>query len=503
MSVNVTTGPATLSWPHLADLEARNGNSKPKVSTAVLVPKSDTATIEALKAAVREAAAEKWGTKVPKSLRTPLKDGDNSDCEGQAGHITVNASSIRRVPIVGTDLLPFSDEKIAEVRRNKEAAIDDQDFEKAASLRDEESKLSEERKAKEEAWKGGESDEIAEVGDQEIAEVLAMSTGIPVVRLTQTETAKLLKMEDELHKRVIGQDEAVKALAQSIRRTRSGLKDPNRPGGSFIFAGPTGVGKTELAKALAEFLFGDEDALIQLDMSEFSEKHTASRLFGAPPGYVGYDEGGQLTEKVRRKPFSVVLFDEVEKAHPDIFNSLLQILEEGRLTDSQGRKVDFKNTVIIMTTNLGTRDINKGVLTGFQTADNSTHDYGRMKSKVAEELKQHFRPEFLNRVDDTIVFPPLTKPEIARIVDLMIAKLAKRMEAQDMRLQLTDEARELLADVGFDPVLGARPLRRAIQREIEDALSERILFGELQPGQVVTVGVTGEGKDRKFTFNGE
>ena len=395
------------------------------------------------------------------------------------------------------------DEKIAEVRRNKEAAIDDQDFEKAASLRDEESKLAEQRKAKEEAWKGGESDEIAEVGDQEIAEVLAMSTGIPVVRLTQTETAKLLKMEDELHKRVIGQDEAVKALAQSIRRTRSGLKDPNRPGGSFIFAGPTGVGKTELAKALAEFLFGDEDALIQLDMSEFSEKHTASRLFGAPPGYVGYDEGGQLTEKVRRKPFSVVLFDEVEKAHPDIFNSLLQILEEGRLTDSQGRKVDFKNTVIIMTTNLGTRDINKGVLTGFQTADNSTHDYGRMKAKVAEELKQHFRPEFLNRVDDTIVFPPLTKPEIARIVDLMIAKLAKRMEAQDMRLQLTDEARELLADVGFDPVLGARPLRRAIQREIEDALSERILFGELQPGQVVTVGVTGEGKERTFTFNGE
>ena len=395
------------------------------------------------------------------------------------------------------------DEKIAEVRRNKEAAIDDQDFEKAASLRDEESKLAERRKAKEEAWKGGESDEIAEVGDQEIAEVLAMSTGIPVVRLTQTETAKLLKMEDELHKRVIGQDEAVKALAQSIRRTRSGLKDPNRPGGSFIFAGPTGVGKTELAKALAEFLFGDEDALIQLDMSEFSEKHTASRLFGAPPGYVGYDEGGQLTEKVRRKPFSVVLFDEVEKAHPDIFNSLLQILEEGRLTDSQGRKVDFKNTVIIMTTNLGTRDINKGVLTGFQTADNSTHDYGRMKSKVAEELKQHFRPEFLNRVDDTIVFPPLTKPEIARIVDLMIAKLAKRMEAQDMRLQLTDAARELLADVGFDPVLGARPLRRAIQREIEDALSERILFGELQPGQVVTVGVAGEGKERTFTFNGE
>ena len=395
------------------------------------------------------------------------------------------------------------DEKIAEVRRNKESAIDDQDFEKAAGLRDEESNLVAQREEKETSWKGGESDSIAEVTEEEIAEVLAMSTGIPVFKLTQTETTKLLKMEDELHKRVIGQEEAVRALSQSIRRTRSGLKDPNRPGGSFIFAGPTGVGKTELAKALAEFLFGDEDALIQLDMSEFSEKHTASRLFGAPPGYVGYDEGGQLTEKVRRKPFSVVLFDEVEKAHPDIFNSLLQILEEGRLTDSQGRKVDFKNTVIIMTTNLGTRDINKGVLTGFQSADNLTHDYSRMKAKVDEELKQHFRPEFLNRVDDTIVFPPLNKDQIKQIVDLMIAKLAKRMEAQDMHLQLTDEARDLVADLGFDPVLGARPLRRAIQREIEDALSERILFGEIVAGQVVTVGVEGEGPDRKFTFNGQ
>ncbi len=394
------------------------------------------------------------------------------------------------------------DEKIATVRRDKESAIDDQDFERAAALRDEEQKLGEERQAKEAAWKGGDLDEIAEVGADEIAEVLAMSTGIPVFKLTETETTKLLHMEDELHKRVIGQDEAVKALSQSIRRTRSGLKDPKRPGGSFIFAGPTGVGKTELAKALAEFLFGDEDALIQLDMSEFSEKHTASRLFGAPPGYVGYDEGGQLTEKVRRRPFSVVLFDEVEKAHPDIFNSLLQILEEGRLTDSQGRKVDFKNTVIIMTTNLGTRDINKGVLTGFQSSENLTHDYSRMKSKVNEELKQHFRPEFLNRVDDVIVFPPLDKPQIKQIVDLMIAKLAARMKAQDMDLQLTDEARDLLADRGFDPVLGARPLRRAIQRDIEDALSERILFGEITSGQVVTVGVEGEGEDRHFTFNG-
>lgn len=395
------------------------------------------------------------------------------------------------------------DEKIAEVKRNKESAIDDQDFEKAAALRDEEQKLTEERKQKESSWRDGSREAIAEVGEDDIAEVLAMSTGIPVFKLTQTESAKLLKMEDELHKRVIGQDAAVKALAQSIRRTRSGLKDPKRPGGSFIFAGPTGVGKTELAKALAEFLFGDEDALIQLDMSEFSEKHTSSRLFGAPPGYVGYDEGGELTEKVRRRPFSVVLFDEVEKAHPDIFNSLLQILEEGRLTDSQGRKVDFKNTVIIMTTNLGTRDINKGVLTGFQSTENITHDYSRMKAKVNEELKQHFRPEFLNRVDEVVVFPPLDKEQIKQIVDLMIANLAKRMEAQDMKLQITDEARELLADRGFDPVLGARPLRRAIQRDIEDALSERILFGDLLPGQVVTVGVKGEGAEREFTFNGQ
>ena len=395
------------------------------------------------------------------------------------------------------------DEKIAEVKRNKESAIDDQDFEKAAALRDEEQKLTEERKQKESSWRDGSREAIAEVGEDDIAEVLAMSTGIPVFKLTQTESAKLLKMEDELHKRVIGQDAAVKALAQSIRRTRSGLKDPKRPGGSFIFAGPTGVGKTELAKALAEFLFGDEDALIQLDMSEFSEKHTSSRLFGAPPGYVGYDEGGELTEKVRRRPFSVVLFDEVEKAHPDIFNSLLQILEEGRLTDSQGRKVDFKNTVIIMTTNLGTRDITKGVLTGFQSSENITHDYSRMKAKVNEELKQHFRPEFLNRVDEVVVFPPLDKEQIKQIVDLMIANLAKRMEAQDMKLQITDEARELLADRGFDPVLGARPLRRAIQRDIEDALSERILFGDILPGQVVTVGVKGEGAEREFTFNGQ
>lgn len=328
-----------------------------------------------------------------------------------------------------------------------------------------------------------------------------MSTGIPVFKLTEEESSRLLKMEDELHKRVVGQDIAIKGLSQAIRRTRAGLKDPKRPGGSFIFAGPTGVGKTELAKALAEFLFGDEDALIQLDMSEFSEKHTVSRLFGSPPGYVGYDEGGQLTEKVRRKPFSVVLFDEVEKAHADIFNSLLQILEDGRLTDSQGRMVDFKNTVIIMTTNLGTRDIAKGVQTGFNAGGDTVTSYERMKAKVNEELKQHFRPEFLNRVDDTIVFPQLTQDEIVKIVDLMIAKLDGRLRDKDMGIS-TPAAKILLSEKGYDPVLGARPLRRAIQREIEDVLSEKILFGDIKGGEMILVDAEGEGLLGEFTFRG-
>ncbi|EEH64602.1 ATPase family associated with various cellular activities (AAA) [Gleimia coleocanis DSM 15436] len=392
------------------------------------------------------------------------------------------------------------DDKVADLRRQKESAIDDQDFERAAALRDEEKRLTEERVAKEKAWREGDADVISELGEAEIAEVLAMSTGIPVLKLTEAESHKLLNMEEALHQRVVGQEDAVKAISQSIRRTRSGLKDPKRPGGSFIFAGPTGVGKTELAKALAEFLFDDEDALITLDMSEFSEKHTASRLFGAPPGYVGYDEGGQLTEKVRRRPFSVVLFDEVEKAHADIFNSLLQILEEGRLTDSQGRVVDFKNTIIIMTTNLGTRDINKGVLTGFQAAGEMVNDYERMRQKVNEELKQHFRPEFLNRVDSTIVFPPLQKEQIVQIVDLMVAKLAIRMVDQGMFLEMTAAARSLLADKGFDPVLGARPLRRAIQREVEDVLSEKILFGEVKTGHTVVVDVAGAEGEQVFTF---
>ncbi len=392
------------------------------------------------------------------------------------------------------------DEKIAQVRKEKESAIDSQDFEKAAALRDNEKQLLAKKATREKEWKAGDMDVVAEVNEELIAEVLATATGIPVFKLTEEESQRLLRMEDELHKRVIGQNDAIKALSQAIRRTRAGLKDPKRPGGSFIFAGPSGVGKTELSKTLAEFLFGDEDSLIQLDMSEYMEKHTVSRLFGSPPGYVGYEEGGQLTEKVRRRPFSVVLFDEIEKAHPDIFNSLLQILEDGRLTDAQGRMVDFKNTVIIMTTNLGTRDISKGVSVGFARQGETRGSYDRMKAKVGEELKQHFRPEFLNRVDDIIVFHQLEREEIFEIVDLMIAKVDDRLKDRDMAIELELPAKELLSERGYDPVLGARPLRRTIQREIEDMLSEKILFGELRPGTIVTVDTEGTGEEAKFTF---
>jgi len=394
------------------------------------------------------------------------------------------------------------DEKIAGVRREKESAIDSQDFEKAAALRDKEKQLLTQKAAREKEWKAGDMDVVAEVNEELIAEVLATATGIPVFKLTEEESQRLLRMEDELHKRVIGQHDAIRAMSQAIRRTRAGLKDPKRPGGSFIFAGPSGVGKTELSKTLAEFLFGDEDSLIQLDMSEYMEKHTVSRLFGSPPGYVGYEEGGQLTEKVRRRPFSVVLFDEIEKAHPDIFNSLLQILEDGRLTDAQGRVVDFKNTVIVMTTNLGTRDISKGVSVGFARQGEAGGTYDRMKSKVQEELKHHFRPEFLNRVDDVIVFHQLTREEIIQIVDLMITKVDERLRDRDMGLELRPAAKTLLSQRGYDPVLGARPLRRTIQREIEDNLSEKILYGDLKAGQIVLIDVEGEGENAKFTFKG-
>ncbi len=403
------------------------------------------------------------------------------------------------------DLREF-DEKIAEARREKESAIDAQDFEKAASLRDREKQLVTQRAEREKQWRSGDLDVVAEVDDEQIAEVLGNWTGIPVFKLTEAETTRLLRMEDEVHKRIIGQEDAVKAVSKAIRRTRAGLKDPKRPSGSFIFAGPSGVGKTELSKALAEFLFGDDDALIQIDMGEFHDRFTASRLFGAPPGYVGYEEGGQLTEKVRRKPFSVVLFDEIEKAHQEIYNSLLQVLEDGRLTDGQGRTVDFKNTVLIFTSNLGTADISKAVGLGF-TQGGGDNDYERMKQKVNDELKKHFRPEFLNRIDEVIVFHQLTREEIIRMVELMIGRLEKQLKSKDMALKLADKAKSLLAKRGFDPVLGARPLRRTIQREIEDALSEKILFEEIGPGQIVTVDVDnwdgeGAGEDVKFTFTG-
>ena len=401
------------------------------------------------------------------------------------------------------------DDRIAEVRKEKEAAIDAQDFEKAAGLRDTERKLHEERSAKEKQWRSGDLEEIAEITEDHIAEVLAHWTGIPVLKLTEKESSRLLNMEDELHKRIIGQNEAVKAVSRAIRRTRAGLKDPRRPSGSFIFAGPSGVGKTELSKALANFLFGSDDDLIQIDMGEFHDRFTASRLFGAPPGYVGYEEGGQLTEKVRRKPFSVVLFDEIEKAHKEIYNTLLQVLEDGRLTDGQGRVVDFKNTVLIFTSNLGTQDISKAVGLGFTSSNETDSDaqYDRMKNKVNDELKKHFRPEFLNRIDEIVVFHQLTRDEIVQMVELLIGRVEVQLAERDMGIELTQKAKDLLAKRGFDPVLGARPLRRTIQREIEDQLSEKILYGEIGAGEIISVDVEGwdgESKDNTkatFTFS--
>jgi ATP-dependent Clp protease ATP-binding subunit ClpC len=374
---------------------------------------------------------------------------------------------------------------LSRVRKEKEQAIENQKFEQAAKLRDQEKALEERKKVKEAEWKAEGIDLFDEVDEEGIAEVLALWTGIPVYKLTEEETAKLLRMEEELHKRVISQQDAIKAVSQAIRRTRAGLKDPKRPSGSFIFLGPSGVGKTELAKTLAEFLFGDESHLIQLDMSEYMEKHTVSRLVGSPPGYVGYEEGGQLTEAVRRKPFSVVLFDEIEKAHPDVFNALLQILEDGRLTDAQGRTVDFKNTVIIMTSNLGTADLRKASI-GFQKSSEAV-TYEKMKEKVAEALKQHFRPEFLNRIDDTIVFHELSRQEVTQIVDLMSKRLKDQLASQGLTLELTDAAKLLLAEKGYDPTLGARPLRRALQRMVEDKMSERILWKEFRAGETIIV----------------
>ncbi|MGH9301418.1 MAG: ATP-dependent Clp protease ATP-binding subunit, partial [Acidimicrobiales bacterium] len=377
------------------------------------------------------------------------------------------------------------EDDILRLRKDKDAAIERQAFDQAKKLSEQEKVKLERKAAKEAEWRAEGVDLFDVVDEEVVAEVLANWTGIPVYKLTEEETSKLLRMEEELHKRIVGQEAALTALSKAIRRTRAGLKDPKRPSGSFIFLGPTGVGKTELAKTLAEFLFGDEDSLIQLDMSEYMEKHTVSRLVGSPPGYVGYEEGGQLTEAVRRKPFSVVLFDEVEKAHPDVFNTLLQILEDGRLTDAQGRSVDFKNTVLIMTSNLGTADLRKTSV-GF-AKNTEAVSYERMKLKVNEALKAHFRPEFLNRIDDVIVFHELSVEEVTEIVDLMIKRVRDQLEGQGLGFELTVQAKVLLAQKGYDPTLGARPLRRAIQQMVEDPLSERILWKEFRVGQTIIV----------------
>jgi ATP-dependent Clp protease ATP-binding subunit ClpC len=380
------------------------------------------------------------------------------------------------------------DEEIEETRRQKEQAIEDQDFEKAATLRDQERKLTANKRELEDEWSAGEGGERPEVGEEEIADIVSMWTGIPVFKLTEAETKKLVRMEDELHKRVIGQDPAIVAVSKAIRRSRAGIKDPKRPAGSFIFLGPSGVGKTELARTLAEFLFGDEDAMVRIDMSEYMEKHSVSRLVGSPPGYIGYDEGGQLTEAVRRKPYSVLLLDEIEKAHPDVFNILLQILEDGRLTDAQGRTVDFRNSLVIMTSNIGAQDIARNTPLGFSISDEGGVTYEEMKSRIMGELKKVFRPEFLNRIDEVIVFHKLTKEEIKEIIDLMVGRVRAQIAEHELQLDLSEESKDLLVEKGWDPAMGARPLRRAIQRYIEDPLADEVLKqGAVVPGSTVLV----------------
>jgi ATP-dependent Clp protease ATP-binding subunit ClpC len=380
------------------------------------------------------------------------------------------------------------EDEIEKVRIEKEQSIEAQEFEKAAQLRDKERKLTQKKRELEESWRNEDGVSQPEIGEEEIADIVSMWTGIPVFKLTEAESQKLIRMEEELHKRVIGQDLAIEAVSKSIRRARAGIKDPKRPTGSFIFLGPSGVGKTELARTLAEFLFGDEDAMIQVDMSEYMEKHSVSRLVGSPPGYIGYDEGGQLTEAVRRKPYSVVLLDEIEKAHPDVFNILLQILEDGKLTDAQGRKVDFRNTIVIMTSNIGAATISKNQSLGFTVGDESGISYEEMKNRIMGELKKIFRPELLNRIDEVIVFHKLTKEEITLVVDLLLKRLREQMAQHETSIELTDAAKELLVEKGYDPTMGARPLRRAIQRYIEDPLADFVLGRSLGPGSIIRVG---------------
>ncbi|HEX8067468.1 MAG TPA: ATP-dependent Clp protease ATP-binding subunit, partial [Thermoleophilaceae bacterium] len=396
------------------------------------------------------------------------------------------------------------EEEIERTRRDKEAAIEAQEFEKAANLRDQERQLTNKKKQLEDQWRAGESGERPQIGEEEIADIVSMWTGIPVFKLTEAETQKLMRMEDELHKRVIGQQPAIEAVSKAIRRSRAGLKDPKRPTGSFIFLGPSGVGKTELARTLAEFLFGDEDAMVRIDMSEYMEKHSVSRLVGSPPGYIGYDEGGQLTEAVRRKPYSVLLLDEIEKAHPDVFNILLQILEDGRLTDAQGRTVDFRHSIVIMTSNVGASEIAKNTGIGFTVGDaDSGITYEDMKNRIMGELKKLFRPEFLNRIDEVIVFHKLTKDEIKEIVELLLRRIRESMAERELSLNLSDDAKDLLVEKGWDPAMGARPLRRAIQRYIEDPLADEVLkAADMKPGATVEVGRAekAEGEEPEVTI---
>jgi ATP-dependent Clp protease ATP-binding subunit ClpC len=388
------------------------------------------------------------------------------------------------------------EDEIETTRREKETAIEAQEFEKAAALRDKERKLTNKKRELEEEWEAGESGDRPAIGEEEIAEIVSMWTGIPVFKLTEAETQKLMRMEEELHKRVIGQHPAIEVISKAIRRSRAGLKDPKRPTGSFIFLGPSGVGKTELARTLAEFLFGDEDAMVRIDMSEYMEKHAVSRLVGSPPGYIGYDEGGQLTEAVRRKPYCVLLLDEIEKAHPDVFNILLQILEDGRLTDAQGRTVDFRHAIVIMTSNIGAAEIARNTPLGFAVSDDETGiTYDDMKNRIMGELKKVFRPEFLNRIDDVIVFHKLGKDEIKQIVELLLLRIRETMAERELQLELTDTAKEMLVDKGWDPAMGARPLRRAIQRYIEDPLADFVLREKLVPGATVVVNPAAEDED--------
>ena len=392
------------------------------------------------------------------------------------------------------------EDEIEETRRAKEAAIEAQEFEKAANLRDQERRLSQKKRELAEQWEAGEATERPSIGEEEIADIVSMWTGIPVFKLTEAETAKLMRMEEELHKRVIGQQPAVEVISKAIRRSRAGLKDPKRPTGSFIFLGPSGVGKTELARTLAEFLFGDEDTMIRIDMSEYMEKHAVSRLVGSPPGYIGYDEGGQLTEAVRRKPYSVLLLDEIEKAHPDVFNILLQILEDGRLTDAQGRTVDFRHTIVIMTSNIGAAEIARNTPLGFSISEDETGiSYDDMKNRIMGELKRVFRPEFINRIDDVIVFHKLARTEIKEIVDLLLRRIRESMAERELQLELTEDAKDLLVEKGWDPAMGARPLRRAIQRYIEDPLADFVLRSQVPEGSTVLIDrddtETTEGED--------